>query len=306
MLVMAETLREHLLRLLHSPSRADTTNADIPDPLPIMRIVPELRAALCGEVEPFALGAVTEADAGKVEDRIVAVEALLDELVFGEAPADWLARTAPADFEGWAHEGRTVAARLVDRVLRAGWAESGAGTPAFLPELPGTSLFERLTGAEGEAFAARPDWDGKLYETTALARQCRQPLVAALLAARGSGLLTRLAARLVEVACLPGQMRDLLGEDGTAVPGGTALGGGHGLAQVEAARGRLVHGVAVEGDVVSDYRILAPTEWNFHPHGGIAKALAGLDGKDDDSLRSQAALLIEAVDPCVGYELVVR
>ena len=78
------------------------------------------------------------------------------------------------------------------------------------------------------------------------------------------------------------------------------------LAQIEAARGRLIHAVAVVGETVTDYRILAPTEWNFHPQGRLAQALAGLDGKDDNSLRSQAALLIEAVDPCVGYQLRVQ
>ena len=83
-------------------------------------------------------------------------------------------------------------------------------------------------------------------------------------------------------------------------------GDGLGLAQVEAARGRLVHGVVVEGDAVRDYAILAPTEWNFHPRGGLAGALAGLDADDEDALRGQAGLLIEAVDPCVGYELRVR
>ena len=68
----------------------------------------------------------------------------------------------------------------------------------------------------------------------------------------------------------------------------------------------VVHGVVVEGDRVADYRILAPTEWNFHPAGRVAQALAGLDGSDDNGLRERAGLLIEAVDPCVGYELVVQ
>ena len=84
------------------------------------------------------------------------------------------------------------------------------------------------------------------------------------------------------------------------------LGKGRGLSQIEAARGRLVHGVLSEGNSVRDYRILAPTEWNFHPRGGLARALAGLEAGDEADLRGQASLLIEAVDPCVGYELRVR
>ena len=190
--------------------------------------------------------------------------------------------------------------------MRAGWAASGAGETAFLPPLPEASLCERPTGAGGESFAARPDWQGRLYETTVLSRQQAQLLVALLLAAHGSGLLTRLAARLVETARLPGQMRALLDRGAAGGGGKGVLGGGRGLAQVEAARGRLIHAVTVEGETVSGYRILAPTKWNFHPQGAVARALAGLDGSGDNALRRQAALLIEAVDPCVGYRLRVQ
>ena len=46
---------------------------------------------------------------------------------------------------------------------------------------------------------------------------------------------------------------------------------------------------------VQHYRVLAPTEWNFHPHGALATALAGL-GADDTA---SAQLLAAAFDPCV-------
>ena len=70
---------------------------------------------------------------------------------------------------------------------------------------------------------------------------------------------------------------------------------------------RQVHDAGRSGSAPSSkQRILAPTEWNFHPQGAIARALAGLDGSDDNALRRQAALLIEAVDPCVGYRLRVQ
>lgn len=305
MLIKAETLREHMLRVVHNLSRIDDEADEMPEPTRIMQIVPELRDALSPDEDLFALGAAPEIYAERVRMRIAVIEDLLQDLVFGEPPSEWLERAAPADVERWAEQGDTAAAWLVASVIRKGWADSGAAAAEFLPELPAAGLFERLTGAEGEAFAARPDWQGALYETTALARQSGQPLVAALLAARGAVLLTRLVARLVEMARLPDEMRALLEAADTAAPGDGALGAGNGLAQVEAARGRLVHAVTVEGEAVADYRILAPTEWNFHPQGGMARALAGLGGADDHGLRGQAALLIEAVDPCVGYELVV-
>jgi hypothetical protein len=52
---------------------------------------------------------------------------------------------------------------------------------------------------------------------------------------------------------------------------------------------------------IANYAILAPTEWNFHPQGILAAALASLDASDDDELRQQAGRLIGAIDPCVSY-----
>ncbi len=74
---------------------------------------------------------------------------------------------------------------------------------------------------------------------------------------------------------------------------------------MEAARGRLVHGVEIEDDIVRRYAILAPTEWNFHWHGAAAHGLADIAGRGSD-VRALADLFVTAVDPCVGYELKVN
>jgi hypothetical protein len=54
---------------------------------------------------------------------------------------------------------------------------------------------------------------------------------------------------------------------------------------------------------VVDYRLLAPTEWNFHPRGVVVQALETL--APDADLEQLASLLVEAIDPCVGYDLEV-
>jgi len=84
-----------------------------------------------------------------------------------------------------------------------------------------------------------------------------------------------------------------------------ALPAGVGLAQVQAARGLLVHRLAVADGLVRDYRILAPTEWNFHPQGAAALGLAALPARDEATLRRQAGLFITALDPCVAYDIVL-
>jgi hypothetical protein len=49
---------------------------------------------------------------------------------------------------------------------------------------------------------------------------------------------------------------------------------------------------------VAQFRVLAPTEWNFHPHGTLARALAG--GRLD---AAQARLAALALDPCIEFRV---
>jgi hypothetical protein len=88
--------------------------------------------------------------------------------------------------------------------------------------------------------------------------------------------------------------------DGPAVlaSGALACDDGIGLAWTEMSRGLLVHAVRLAaspaGWTVDDGRVLAPTEWNFHPEGGLARALADPAWRRDECLAAVAAL-----DPCV-------
>jgi coenzyme F420-reducing hydrogenase alpha subunit len=82
---------------------------------------------------------------------------------------------------------------------------------------------------------------------------------------------------------------------------------GIGVAQSAAARGLLVHRVSIADGRIRDYRILAPTEWNFHPLGVVAEGLREIAYGINDVQRLErlARLYITAIDPCVEYELSV-
>jgi coenzyme F420-reducing hydrogenase alpha subunit len=80
---------------------------------------------------------------------------------------------------------------------------------------------------------------------------------------------------------------------------------GAGLGWVETARGLLVHAVEVAAGTVRRYRIVAPTEWNFHPRGAFAAGLAGVAVTGEDELRRLVHLAVEALDPCVAYRVEV-
>jgi hypothetical protein len=62
--------------------------------------------------------------------------------------------------------------------------------------------------------------------------------------------------------------------------------------------GRLVHAVEMAGDKVRCYRILAPTEWNFHPEGAPAHGLAWIAATGGEDCAMVARLFVTAVDPC--------
>ncbi|MGL6109881.1 MAG: nickel-dependent hydrogenase large subunit, partial [Rubrivivax sp.] len=103
----------------------------------------------------------------------------------------------------------------------------------------------------------------------------------------------RFVARLRELALL------LAGRGGVAL-GATALADGSGLAWVENARGLLVHRLRLVQGRTADYRIVAPTEWNFHPDGALPVALRDTPAHDLESLRRRTRVLVDSLDPCVA------
>ncbi|MBB4301963.1 coenzyme F420-reducing hydrogenase alpha subunit [Rhodobium orientis] len=209
----------------------------------------------------------------------------------------------------WAARGETPIARVVRTVLDRDLAGFGAATTPPLPELDRKWLAERLAGDAGRAFSARPEIDGTAYQTGAGATHRDHPLIVDLTAAHGAGLLAQLAARIVSVDGLIADIRQIAGEleaaEETAEPGAPARAAGTGVATVETARGRLVHYVEIEGGRTAAYRILAPTEWNFHAEGVLAAGLKGVRAEDVEKLKEAASLLVTAIDPCVQFDVEV-
>ncbi len=218
--------------------------------------------------------------------------------LWGMSAAQWLALADAPALHAWAAAGGSACARFVQRASEA--AATGSDTPApvaLLPAEPDTAAMQQLAWqlTERADFAALPLWQGAPAETGALARQQAEPLPAALLA-RGAGRRqARAVARLRELAGL------LCGDEAPAC-GALALGPGAGLAWVNNARGLLVHHVrrSDDGQRVTGYDIVAPTEWNFHPQGALSSGLLGNPVRDWTQAREEATRLIHSLDPCVA------
>jgi hypothetical protein len=332
-LVGCETLREHWMRIqLGWPALLDTASSAEGLQVPV-RLLARARRFLFSNGEPFCLNPSLQIGGDALSSQLSILSDVLEDAVFAIAPAQWYAFSSKADLDAWIDHVDNSRAEFL-RFLRdnndAGWdmAEAdgmnvsaatflrclrdndesalGGGETAFLPDLSADELNRRLAEKGAGAFIARPRWHQSPCETGPLTRQWQHPLIQALQADYGRGLMTRAVARLLELAQLPevlsGQMQGLqqrvdAGRDSAGLPPGVGIG------QVETARGRLVHRLLLDGTQVAQYQILAPTEWNFHPQGPLATGLMHLGEGDVSTLRRRAAILIEAIDPCVAWTL---
>jgi len=148
--------------------------------------------------------------------------------------------------------------------------------------------------ASDRDFVQRPTWHGQCAENGPWARLRHRRNHTNL----ATSIWTRLTARwleLVEIAAADPQ--DTQQRAPLLASGAMALGDGEALAWCEMARGLLLHWVRVDAQgAVDDYRVLAPTEWNFHPQGTLATLVAQLQPGDTGAARVLAA----AFDPCVA------
>ncbi|WP_456375665.1 nickel-dependent hydrogenase large subunit [Thiolapillus sp.] len=297
LMVQLESLREHLWRLFLDwpPLQGEEEDGDA------MQKMLRLHAALSGMLDPqqdlFRIsGSVALVDDGDWQRLTGQLSALVQERVFAQSPESWLELADVQELDSWAGRTDTFAARLLRGVRERRWAAAGRCSVEALPDLDGCALARYF---DYQTFVETPLWHGQPRETSAFTR-VNTPLTAALQADFGNGLLPRLVARLSEMAQLCQELQAFRFRE---APQPACLArSGMGLGQVEAARGRLIHQIVLEEQQITRYRILAPTEWNFHPKGVVAQGLAALTGTEAQ-IREQARLLISAIDPCVAYEL---
>lgn len=142
--------------------------------------------------------------------------------------------------------------------------------------------------AEDAALAEHPRWHGAPAETGPWTRHGRAEPV--------HTLWDRLGARVADLVVIA-----LLATERPLACGALTVAPGEGLAWSEMSRGLLVHWVRLEEGPVDVaraevYRVIAPTEWNFHPEGALAQALArpGAEG---------ARLAAATLDPCLPFDV---
>jgi Ni,Fe-hydrogenase I large subunit len=286
--IVAETAHEHFWRVLIDWPRLAAREPDTPPMGAVRR----------------ALAPWLDATEGEAPVALAGVAAIARQSVFGRDAGEWLAMATLGELEAWWLEGETPVAVVVADLMRAGPA-LGRSDVALLEPIGSAALAGILEPAlrAQDDFEEAPHWQGEARETGALARGRAHPLVAAAASAWGHGLGARAVARLVELALLV----QVLAGHAQAEPrhGASRMADGAGMSWVETARGLLVHRAQVEDARVADYRIVAPTEWNFHPRGAFVNGAMGLAADTPQALRHQASWLVASLDPCVAWRVEV-
>ncbi len=253
---------------------------------------------------PLALVAKPSAsDKTSAVDQLSHLKVWLEERLLGTSVGQWLdAHATPEVFAAWCHAqaNRLTPARYLSQCYPAASAmhiqandldilnQDAALQAAQLTELAHALVTQTH-------FAQVPTWRGQCAENGPWTR-LRHRAERAQHSHLPRSVWSRMAVRWLEL--LEIVHISTFGEGTLPLSSGALeLAPGQAIAWCEMARGLLVHWVQLDANGhVQDYRVLAPTEWNFHPQGALAQAVAALNPHD----HHQALLLAEAFDPCVG------
>jgi len=316
--VVLEMVQEYLWRTLVDWPQAQGQPSELEPVARVRRLMAPVLSQLATRAR--SPGGDVSTSAGRVpEPAIAAIAEVATQRIYGVAPVEWLALGSHEAVTAWAGRGTTLPARLIDELVARSPA-FGRSEVALMPSPDRDALLAAVVPAmrSDPSFDRAPTWAGIPVETGALAWTRAHPVVAAFLAVHGNAVLTRFVARLTELAALIVRLDKPQADDGATQGLRSAatrdalhrvaafpLGVGEGLAAVETARGLLLHRARVTDGRVAEYRIVAPTEWNFHPQGALARGLEDALVGSDAALARDAGLLVQALDPCVACRVEV-
>lgn len=301
-LVRFEVAREHLWRILLDWPRFCEYRSNAATLGAMQALVSRAREALFAS-EAFVLAPAVELR--RTEFDAVSADLLrtLKKDVLGVDAREWLTLDSVTSLHDYVESNDGAVPRLLAALLANGWQSACRSRPDRLPVLAAAAIEGILAYGSADEFVEAPAWGGRPRETSALTRQQQHPLIQAVAREFGVGLLTRALAAVVELADTPRAVADIIDGIEDAGISSERTADNTGLAQVEAARGLLVHRVVATDGVVDDYRVVAPTEWNFHASGSVAAGLADLSADCSGAAEQQADLFLTLMDPCVRWSL---
>lgn len=283
--VLAENLREHLLRIFLTWPAVLSEAVDISLVSRTISLSNTLLAA--GQYAPGTV-MKTQVPHPVLGDLV----RLVTDEILGMSPVAFM-ETPPPKLEIWLASGKTLPARFISHIIEMELPE-----PPDMPALSRSDLsaiVECLDATDADGFIARPELqDG--CRATGTVCPLPHPLIEA--------CPTRAAAPFLErLLCICRILRDLMRIASGQPLDHSPIWQVDGQACVLTSRGLLIHHARLDDSgLVKAYHILAPTEWNFHPRGIAARWLSALPQRDMHRRRI-ASLIVQAVDPCVAFEI---
>jgi hypothetical protein len=209
------------------------------------------------------------------------------------------------NFDYWIKTQSSDCAIFLHNIQQSQFGDLGNVKTQFLPNIMPSEMTALLND---DAFIAQPSHKGICYETTPYTRQINNPLIQQLSAKYGTGLLSRAATQLLEIFELMNRVKSnytqIYSED-IQYNRRASIDATSAVVEVQAARGKLIHSLTIQDDQVKAYRILSPTQWNFHPQGILKQMIQALSFSNKQDLVNKITLLVNAIDPCVGYKIKV-
>ena len=213
--------------------------------------------------------------------------------------AEWRALDNYHALQIWFSKAHSPMAQLLFKLDELKHDRTGQNPGRLLPAWAAAEAQQACAGKWNADFSARPEWLGGAAETGAWTYFADNQLLRDVAQQGRSKALIRLLARIMDVVEMA---------SGCTAPrlDVASPAAGEGIAVVRTARGLLMHHVRLAAETVQEYEIVAPTEWNFHPHGAFAQDLRGLVEMDAGHLQQMAHVEVLSLDPCVAYEVELK
>ncbi len=304
LLLDLETIREHCFSIASKWSQ-DTDNIVDTNIINLLAILKEISATLFVNTDPLSLADKELQSFNSIDKLILKLEQQLQNLLIGSKNNAEFVFTDMDSFNDWLKVGKSKSVTFLNYLQQHQLNEIGNVEVSHLPDL---DLQEVSILLNNDAYIQRPSYQDTTCETTPYSRQSKHQFIKQLVNVHGNGVLTRAVSQLLEVFELLNKVkrnyRNIESENISYNIQFPVL-ATSALVQLEAARGRLVHQLCIENEKIKTYQILAPTEWNFHPEGILNHMIKSLNFTDKEDLISKVRLLVNAIDPCVGYSIEV-
>jgi Ni,Fe-hydrogenase I large subunit len=249
-------------------------------------------------------GALNKIAAGQGDAKSLLSD--LRQVLLGEADAGWKHIDSCAKLSEWQNAGQGLLAPVFAAIDLTESKLDFLGEQAacgLMQTWSATDVLQIFGSHFDHEFANMPQQEGKSMETGELAHNQHTPLLQDILHKRPTRLLARVIARLVD---LLDSAEALANESMTGRVQSIPVSDAAGLSVVRTARGMLLHYVSIKSERVENYLTVAPTEWNFHPQGALARGLTGLKENDAERLMETIKHCVLSLDPCVEYEIELK